>query len=89
MIDFENMDPRQPTRLMHAIAALRHIARVLIDDPDLASFASAAAWTSGRGLPGAVAPAEDYIFPGCTPGNPCLRPEDCSRCESFPSGSGG
>ena len=43
-------------RLDHALAALRHIARTCIEDPDAAQFASYAS----SNPPAAFAPKEDY-----------------------------
>ena len=43
-------------RLKHALAALRHIARTCIEDPDVAQFACRAA----EDPPSAFAPEEDY-----------------------------
>lgn len=47
---------RVEQRLAHALAALRHIARTCIEDPDTAAFACAAS----NNPPGAFAPKEDY-----------------------------
>lgn len=51
----EEENKRLKERLDHALAALRHIARTCIEDPDTAQFASRAS----DDPPSAFAPAED------------------------------